>query len=151
MKKGSLLLVGAGLVSVLALAVPSNSQADPHGRYSRRSSARQEIRQNWREINSDRAELRRDVEEYQRDLNALRRARRQDASPAEIARLRGEVRQGAREIAQDRRELRQDQAELRRDLDKYGYYNDGYYGNGGWSGWNNWWGWGNDRRYHRWE
>jgi SMC interacting uncharacterized protein involved in chromosome segregation len=149
-EKTSLVLMGAGLLSALTLALPRDSQAD--GRYSRRSAARQEIRQNWREIRSDRAELRRDVQEYHRDIHALRQARRHGASPEEIARLRGEVRQGAREIAQDRRELREDYAELRRDLDRYGYYNRGHYRNRHWWGWSRW-GWGSGRweRHDRWD
>ena len=154
-KKVSIALVGAGLVSTLSLAAPNYSQADPYSRYSRyesnrRPAARQEIRQDWREIGSDRAELRRDTQEYNRDLDALRRAQRRGASPAEIARLRNEVRQDAREITQDRSELRQDYAELRRDMDRYGYYNYNYdrYRNNSWWGWNNdWWG----RSYDRWD
>jgi hypothetical protein len=153
-KKVSFALVGAGLVSALSLAAPNYSQAEPYGRYSRyennrRPVARQEIRQDWREIGSDRAELRSDAQEYNRDLDALRRAQRRGSSPAEIVRLRNEVRQDARELTQDRNELRQDYAELRRDVDRYGYYNNynyDYYRNGSWWGWNNnWWGRGNDR------
>jgi hypothetical protein len=153
-RKVSFALIGAGLVSALSLAGPNYSQADPYGRYSRyennrRPAARQEIRQDWREIGSDRAELRRDAQEYNSDLDALRRAQRRGASPAEIARTRNELRQDAREITQDRRELREDYAELRRDLDRYSYYNNynyDYYRNGSWWGWNNtWWGRANDR------
>src|SRR5262245_42866374 len=121
-----LTLFAAGLVSAILLGAASRVQADPYGRYyrydNRRQAARQEIQQNWREIGRDRAELRNDVQEYYQDLNALRRAQRRDATPAEIARLRSEVRQGAREIAQDRREIRGDYAELNRDLNRYGYY-----------------------------
>jgi len=154
-KKVSFALVGASLVSALTVAAPNYSQADPYGRYSRyennrRPAARQEIRQDWREIGSDRAELQRDAQEYNRDLDALRRAQRRGASPAEIARLRNEVRQDAREITQDRRELREDYAELRRDMDRYGYSNynyDRYRNNSSW-GWNND-GWG--RSYDRWD
>ena len=83
-KKVSFALVGAGLVSALSLADPNYSQAEPYGRYSRyennrRPVARQEIRQDWREIGSDRAELRSDAQEYNRDLDTLRRAQRQAA------------------------------------------------------------------------
>jgi Uncharacterized archaeal coiled-coil protein len=159
-RKVSFALIGAGLVSALSLAGPNYSQADPYGRYSRyennrRPAARQEIRQDWREIGSDRAELRRDAQEYNSDLDALRRAQRRGASPAEIARTRNELRQDAREITQDRRELREDYAELRRDLDRYSYYNNynyDYYRNGSWWGWNNtWWGRANDRWDYRWD
>jgi hypothetical protein len=159
-RKVSFALIGAGLVSALSLAGPNYSQADPYGRYSRyennrRPAARQEIRQDWREIGSDRAELRRDAQEYNSDLDALRRAQRRGASPAEIARTRNELRQDAREITQDRRELREDYAELRRDLDRYSYYNNynyDYYRNGSWWGWNDtWWGRANDRWDYRWD
>jgi hypothetical protein len=93
--------------------------------------------------------LRRDIQEYNHDRNALRRAYRRSASPAEIGRLRNEVRQGRQEIFQDRREIGRDRAELRRDLDKYGYDNNRYgYGRsdsrgGGWGWWNN------DNRWER--
>lgn len=149
-----LVLFGAGLLSALLFGAATQAQADPYGRYSRyesrRQAARQEIHQNWREIARDRAELRGDIQEYYQDLNALRRAQRRDASPAEIARLRNEVRQGAREIAQDRREVREDYAELNRDLNRYGYYDYYRYPNSNWWGWgNNWWGRSYDRRDYR--
>src|SRR4030095_925466 len=144
-----LALFGAGLVSTLVFGAVTQAQADPYGRYyrydNRREAPRQEIQKNWREIARDRAELRGDVQEYYQDLDALRRAQRRDASPADIARLRNEVRQGAREITQDRREIREDYAELNRDLNRYGYYN---YPSSNWWGWgNNWWG----RGYDRWD
>jgi hypothetical protein len=153
-KKISIVLFAAGIVSLLSLAAPNPARADHYGRSryeTRRQAARQEIQQNWREIYNDRAELRRDVQEYGQDREALYRAYRRGASPAEIARLRGEVRESAREVAQDRRELRGNYWELRRDLDRYGYYNSygnyDRYGSGSWWGWNNsdWWG----RRYNR--
>jgi hypothetical protein len=151
-KKISIVLFAAGIVSLLSLAGPNPAGADHYGRSryeTRRQAARQEIRQNWREIYNDRAELRRDIQEYGQDREALYRAYRRGASPAEIARLRGEVRESAREVAQDRRELRGDYWELRRDLDRYNYSYGNYdrYGSGSWWGWNNsdWWG----RRYNR--
>jgi hypothetical protein len=142
--KTSIALTAAGIVSLLSLAIPNPAQADYYGRSrfeTRRPAARQEIQQNWLEIYNDRAELRRDIQEYGQDREALRRAYRRGASPAEIARLRGEVRDSARELAQDRRELRDDY---------YSYGNYDRYGNRGW-GWNNsdWWGWRYDRRDNR--
>jgi len=149
--KSSIALLAVGIGSLLTFA-PLPAEANHYGRPSygiRREAARHEIRRDWREIQNDRAELRSDIDEYYRDREALRRAYRRNASPAEIARLRNELRQDAREIAQDRRELRDDYVELQRDMERYrsyGYAN----GNYGWYGdrtrWernNDWWNWGN--------
>jgi hypothetical protein len=157
-KKSSIALLAVGIGSWLTFASPLPAEANHYGRSryeTRREAARQEIRQNWREIQNDRAELRRDVDEYYSDRDALRRAYRRGASPAEIARLRSEVRQGEREIAQDRRELRGDYAELQRDMDRYGYYgygngNYGWYGDRGrWERDNGWWNRGNWGNWNR--
>jgi hypothetical protein len=154
-KKSSIALLVVGVGALLTFASPFPAEANHYGRpwyETRREAPRREIRQDWRQIQNDRAELRRDVDEYYRDRDALWRAYRRGASPAEIARLRSEVRQGEREIAQDRRELRGDHAELQRDVDRYGYYG---YGNG-WYGDrarperdNGWWNWGNWNRWYR--
>ena len=118
-----------------------------HGRFEHpeRQAARQEIHQDRREIFKDRAELNRDLREYNRDREALQRAYRRGASPAELERLRNEVRQGRQEIFQDRGEIRDDYAELRRDLDQFGLGNGGWQGNRGRSDRNDqgWWNWGN--------
>jgi hypothetical protein len=155
-KKSSIALLAIGIGALITFASPLPAEANHYGRSwyeTRREAARREIHRDWREIQNDRSELRRDVDEYYRDRDALGRAYRRGASPAEIARLRGEVRQGEREIAQGRRELRNDYAELQRDMDRYGYYG---YGNGynGWYGdrsrWerdNSWWNWGSWNRY----
>jgi hypothetical protein len=155
-KKSSIALLAIGIGALITFASPLPAEANHYGRSwyeTRREAARREIHRDWREIQNDRSELRRDVDEYYRDRDALGRAYRRGASPAEIARLRGEVRQGEREIAQGRRELRNDYVELQRDMDRYGYYG---YGNGynGWYGdrsrWerdNSWWNWGSWNRY----
>jgi hypothetical protein len=152
-RKSSIALLAVGVGALLTFASPLPAEANHYGRSRYETRREAEMRQNWREIQTDRAELRRDVNEYYRDRDALSRAYRRGASPAEIARLRSEVRQGEREIAQDRRELRGDYAELQRDMDRYGYYG---YGNG-WYGdrprWerdNGWWNWGNWGNWNRW-
>jgi hypothetical protein len=149
-KKSSIVLLAVGVGALLTFASPVPAEANHYGRS--RYEARREIRQDWREIQNDRAELRRDVDEYYRDRDALGRAYRRGASPAEIARLRSEVRQGEREIAQDRRELRRDYAELQRDMygsGYYGYRNGGYSDRDRWERDNGWWNWGNWGNWNR--
>jgi hypothetical protein len=120
-RKNIIVGVGAGIISILALAnqASADTRRFDHPRYNR--PAHQEIRSDRKELFKDRGELRRDVRELHKDKAELRRDIRRGASPEEIARGRAEVRQGVREIWQDRREIRQDHGELRRDLDKYGW------------------------------
>jgi hypothetical protein len=120
-RKNIIVGVGAGIISILALAnqASADTRRFDHPRYNR--PAHQEIRGDRKELFKDRGELRRDVRELHKDKAELRRDIRRGASPEEIARGRAEVRQGVREIWQDRREIRQDHGELRRDLDKYGW------------------------------
>lgn len=147
MNRKNIMIVGAGMISILALA--NQASADTRRfdtpRYNR--SAHQEIRGDRKELFKDRAELRSDLRELHKDKAQLRRDIRRGASPEEIARGRAEVRQGIREVWQDRREIRQDRGELRRDFDKYGWNRfpsngrSGYagYRYGGWD--RNRWGW----------
>jgi hypothetical protein len=140
-RKNIIIGVGAGMISILALAnqASADTRRFDHPGYNR--PAHQEIRGDRKELFKDRTELRRDLRELHKDKAELRRDIRRGASPEEIARGRAEVRQGVREVWQDRREIRQDHGELRRDLDKYGWnrnpnYNGryGYVGNR-YSGW----------------
>lgn len=151
-RKIGITFLAAGVVSLLALGAYGTAEADQRGRYgrfehSRRPAARQELRQNRREIQRDRTELRRDMREYHQDRSALQRAHRRGASRAEIGRLRGEVRESRREVAGSRRELREDFAEHRRDLGRFGYGNGGWQGNRGRRDRNDhgWWNRGNAR------
>ena len=140
-RKNIIIGVGAGMISILALAnqASADTRRFDHPRYNR--PAHQEIRGDRKELFKDRAELRRDVRELHKDKAELRRDIRRGASPEEIARGRAEVRQGVREVWQDRREIRQDHGELRRDLNKYGWNrvpnDNGRYGYAGnrYSGW----------------
>lgn len=155
MKKTAVLL-GVGLFSTLMVSEAAFANHDS----PRNSRARNEIRQDMREINKSRSELRDDVRELQRDRAELRRDMWRDAPQAEIARDRAEVRESQREVNQSRRELQRDRGELNRDLDKYGWYRDSdgewrrdysSYDNNrwerdrwerdrnGWWGWRNWW------------
>jgi hypothetical protein len=147
-RKNIIIGVGAGMISILALAnqASADTRRFDHPRYNR--PAHQEIRGDRKELFKDRAELRRDVRELHKDKAELRRDVRRGASPEEIARDRAEVRQGVREVWQDRREIRQDHGELRRDLNKYGWNrvpNDngryGYAGNRYSGSVRNRWGW----------
>jgi hypothetical protein len=113
----------------------------------RQSAARQQIRENWRDVQNTRAVLRRHLDQYYRDREALQRAHRRGASRGEIARLRARLAASARRVHARRQELRGDYAELRRDLDRFGH--DGWYDNRGrwnrndpgWGGWGSsgWW------------
>lgn len=144
--KKTALLLGVGLVSTLMITEVAFAQ------YSRGyGRARNEIRQDMREIRNSREQLRENQREFQRDRAELRRDIWRGAPRDEIARSRAEVQQSRREVNESRRELRRDQAELNRDMDRYGWYrgSDGYwrrdygYNNrwerdrGGW--WGNWW------------
>jgi len=151
-RKNIIIGVGAGMISILALAnqASADTRRFDYPRYNR--PAHQEIRGDRKELFKDRVELRRDVRELHKDKAELRRDIRRGASPGEIARDRAEVRQGVREVWQDRREIRQDHGELRRDLDKYGwnrYPNDngryGYAGNRYSGSDRNRWGWDRNR------
>jgi DNA repair exonuclease SbcCD ATPase subunit len=140
-RKKTIVWLGAGMISILALA--SHASADTrrfgHPRYNR--PAHQEIRGDRKELFKDRAELRGDVRELHKDKAELRRDLRNHAGHDEIARDRAEIRQDFGEIRGDRREIRQDHGELRRDLDKYGWnrnpnYNGRYsYAGNRFSGW----------------
>jgi len=140
-RKNIIIGVGAGMISILALAnqASADTRRFDHPRYNR--PAHQEIRGDRKELFKDRAELRRDVRDLHKDKAELRRDIRRGASPEEIARDRAEVRQGVREVWQDRREIRQDHGELRRDVNKYGWNrnpnDNGRYGYAGnrYSGW----------------
>jgi len=140
-RKNIIIGVGAGMISILALAnqASADTRRFDHPRYNR--PAHQEIRGDRKELFKDRAALRRDVRDLHKDKAELRRDIRRGASPEEIARDRAEVRQGVREVWQDRREIRQDHGELRRDLNKYGWNrvpnDNGRYGYAGnrYSGW----------------
>jgi hypothetical protein len=147
-RKKTIIWLGAGVVSILALA--SHASADTrhfsYPRYNR--PAHQEIRADRKELFKDRAELRGDVRELYKDKAELRRDLRNRAGRDEIARDRAEIRQDFGEIRGDRREIRQDHRELRSDLNKYGWnrypnYNGRYAGNG--SSWSDRSRWGWDR------
>ncbi len=120
-RKSMIIIVGAGMISVLALA--SQASADTsrfdYPRYNR--PAHQEIRGDRKELFKDRVELRRDGRELYKDKAELRRDIRHGASREEIARGRAEVRQGQREVWRDRREIRQDHQELRHDFNNHGW------------------------------
>jgi hypothetical protein len=158
MKKTAAVL-GVGLFSTVLIS--EVAFANPYsGRYGR---ARNEIRQDMREIGKSRSELRDDVRELHRDRTELRRDIWRGASQPEIAQGRAEVRQSQREVNESRRELRSDRVELNRDLEKYGWYrgSDGEWrrdygrynsrsdygrydsrwdrGRDSWWGWRNWW------------
>ncbi|HEV8341466.1 MAG TPA: hypothetical protein VGR30_03740 [Candidatus Binatia bacterium] len=151
--KGLKTIVWGSLVAGSLLMVGDAVFADERGRFHRggRHGFPREIRQDFREIQGDRAELHRDYRELARDRHELYQDIRRGAGRREIARDRAEVRQDLREIAQDRRELRQDYTELHRDLRRYGYhaqprFEDRY----GWYGSH----WGPhyfDRRHESWE
>jgi hypothetical protein len=144
-RKKTIVWLGAGMVSILALA--SHASADTRSlsypRYNR--PAHQEIHGDRKELFKDRAELQGDKRELYKDKAELRRDLRNRAGHDEIARDRAEIRRDFGEIRSDRREIRQDHRELRRDFDKYGWNkypnsNGRYVGNGS-SGWdhNRWW------------
>ena len=159
-RKSTMIWLGAGIISIFALANDTSADSRRFGHSRHDSRAHREIRGDRREIFKDRAELRKDLRELHRDRAELRRDLRRGAGRHEIARDRAEIRQDLREIWGNRRELRRDHRELRRDLDKYGwnsypYRYDGRYGYGGnrygwWDrgrwGWDrNRWGWDRDR------
>jgi uncharacterized coiled-coil DUF342 family protein len=124
MKRRNIVIgVGAGLISILALAnyASADTRRFSYPRYNR--PAHQEIRGDRRELFKDRGELRGDVRELYKDKAELRRDLRRGAGHDEIAGDRAEIRQDRREIWGDRREIRQDHGELRSDLNKYGWNN----------------------------
>ena len=146
--KNIIIGVGAGMISILALAnqASADTRRFSYPRYNR--PAHQEIRGDRKELFRDRAELRGDVRELYKDKAELRRDLRNHAGRDEIARDRAEIRQDFGEIRGDRREIRQDHGELRRDLNKYGWNrvpnDNGRYGYAGnrYVGWDrNRWGW----------
>jgi hypothetical protein len=104
-RKKTIIWLGAGVVSILALA--SHASADTrhfsYPRYNR--PAHQEIRGDRKELFKDRAELRGDVRELYKDKAELRRDLRNRAGRDEIARDRAEIRQDFGEIRGDRREI----------------------------------------------
>ena len=144
-RKKTIVWLGAGMVSILALASHASADTRHFGypRYNR--PAHQEIRGDRKELFKDRAELHGDMRELYRDKAELRRDLRNRAGHDEIARDRAEIRQDFGEIRGDRREIRQDHGELRRDSDKYGWNkypnSNGRYAGNGSSGWdrNRWW------------
>src|SRR5687767_13827522 len=105
-------LLAAGLFSTLMIS--QTAFAEHYS--SRQGRARNEIRQDMREIGKSRAELRGDVRELQRDRGELRRDAWRGAPTEEIARGRAEVRESQREVNESRRELSRDRAELNRDM-----------------------------------
>ena len=149
MTKTTKILFAAGIVSLLASAMPNLASADARRRQKKldKAAARAE---NARvaELQRDRAELRRDYAELARDRAELRGLHRSGAGREEIIRKRKEVQDGLREIAQDRREIRDNIGALRRDRDN----GNRWWGNDDWrhdrSSRNdyNGWGWGRDRR-----
>jgi hypothetical protein len=147
--------LGVGLFSTLLV---SEAALAAHSRGSNR--ARDEIRQDMREVRKSRDVYRDDVRELRRDRAELHQDLRRGAPAGEIARDRAELRESRRDVIDSRRELAQDRAELERDLERYEWYreNDGYwrrrygwYDNDrwgrdrwdrdryGWWGWRDWW------------
>jgi len=122
-KKNIIIGVGAGMISILALAnhASADTRRFSYPRYNR--PAHQEIRGDRKELFKNRAELRGDVRELHKDRAELRRDLRNGAGHDEIARDRAEIRHDFGEIRGDRREIRQDQGELRRDFNRYGWNN----------------------------
>jgi len=152
--KTSMVLLAAGVVSLLALGRPNLADADWRSRQKNldRAAARQ-ANNNRGELHKDRAEYRRDLGELERDKADLRRLYRSGASRGEIVRKRGEIRQDLGEILQDRREIRDDFGALRQNQYNSGWGN--YRRNDNrWSrNDHGWWGWGNNRptNYGRWD
>ena len=148
MTKTTKALFAAGIVSLLASAMPNLASADARSRQKKldKAAARAE---NARvaEFKRDRAELHRDYAELERDRADLQRLHRAGASREEISRKRKEVQDGLREISQDRREIRDHIGTLRRDRGN----DNGRWGNNDWrhDRWsrndNHGWGWGRDR------
>ena len=133
MKNASLMLLAAGIFSLLALSLPDLADANARNRQKKLDEAAR------RELKKDRNELERD----RRDLSRLYRS---GAGREEIYRKKGEIRDDLREIFQDRRQLG-------RYGDYRGYgYNYGRYDNrGGWNGNDNgWWNWGRLSDRDRW-
>lgn len=106
MTKTTLSLFAAGVVSLLAIAVPDLASADARSRQRDldRAAARSH-RSRSTELQRDRTELRRDQAELERDRADLERLYRSGASRQEIERKRDEVRGDLRELAQDHREI----------------------------------------------
>jgi hypothetical protein len=97
---------------------PNRGRYEPPPRWGAR---RQDMRENWRDVQRDRAALQRHLNQYYRDREALQRAHRRGASRAEIARLRARLAESARKVRDSRQDLRGNYGELRRDSDRFGY------------------------------
>jgi hypothetical protein len=120
-RKKTIVWLGAGMISILALANHASADTRRFGYPRFNRPAHQEIRGDRKELFKDRAELRGDVRELYKDKAELRRDLRNHAGRDEIARDRAEIRQDFGEIQGDRREIGQDHGELRSDLNKYGW------------------------------
>ena len=83
-RKNIIIGVGAGIISILALAnqASADTRRFDHPRYNR--PAHQEIRGDRKELFKDRGELRRDVRELHKDKAELRRDIRRGASPRRL-------------------------------------------------------------------
>ena len=134
------ILIAAGLVSLVALSIPSLADANARNRQKKLDQAA-------------RHELKKDSSELQRDRQDLSRLYRSGANRDEIAKKRAEIRGDWQEIAQDRHQLGSPYDGHRRD--NYGYGNYGRYDNRGW--WNNnnnnnngRWNWGRVSDRNRW-
>lgn len=152
--KTSMVLLAAGVVSLLALGRPNLADADWRSRQKKLDHAAARQGNNTRaELYKDRAEYRRDLGELQRDRGDLRRLSRSGASRSEIERKRAEIQQDLGEISQERREIHDDFGALRQDGYNYGSGNSGRYDNRDrWNRNDQRWGWGNNRpaNYGRW-
>ena len=153
--KTSMLLLAAGVISLLALGRPNPADADWRSRQKKLDhAAARQTNNNRSELYRDRAESRRVVGELQRDKIDLHLLYRSGASRSEIDRKRAEIRQDLGEIAQDRREIYDDYGALRNNRNNYGQGNYGRYDNRDrWSRNDNSWGnWGNNSsNYRRWD
>lgn len=136
MTNGWLTLLAAGIVSLLAFAVPNNADANSRNRQKKLDQAA------WRE-------LRKDHNELERDRRDLWRLYRHGASRDDIYRKRAEIRDDLREIAEDRRQLGRYDG-YRGERYRYGNYE--RYDNSGWwnRGDNGWWNWGRVSDRDRW-
>jgi hypothetical protein len=119
MKRTSVALLAAGVVSLVSFVSPDSARAD--------------WRDRGRQDHEIRRELRRDRAELERDREDLSRLYRNGASQREIYRKKAEIRQDMREIAEGRERL---------SGDYYGYNRS----DNSWWNWGNGWGWGNRDR-----
>jgi hypothetical protein len=122
MKRTSVALLAAGVISLVSLASASSAHAD------------------WRDRQRDiRRELSRDQAELERDREDLSRMYRNGANRREIDRKKAEIRQDMREVAEGRDRL------------NGGYYGYNRADNSWWNWGNGWWGNGDRDRYRdRW-